>query len=242
RPKGISSTIWKRLVSELPAIKKAIIDNNIKKIRNFIPKKLHWHLIPNYLGKIAYLDIETTGLSPDNGYITTIAIYDGKKLHNYIRGKNLNEFPKFIEKFPAIATYYGKGFDVPFIKKELGIELPKIHFDLCFLLRRLGYTGGLKSVEKQLGIPRGDCSGLNGYAAIVLWNYYNNTNDRRYLETLLAYNNQDVLNLEPLLYKSYNGLLEKNEYAFNKISFMKKTINQPFEPHLEIIEEILPLL
>jgi len=48
--------------------------------RKFKVIPLHWKMIPNFIDRIAYLDIETTGLSPRYSYITTIAVYDRIKV------------------------------------------------------------------------------------------------------------------------------------------------------------------
>jgi len=118
----------------------AFITHDTQRLNQIIPSELHWRMIPNFFGEIAYLDIETTGGTPPYHYITAIAVYDGKNIYNFIHGQNLDEFPKFIARFKAIATFFGKGFDIPFIKQEMGIEFPQVHFDLCMLLRKLDCT------------------------------------------------------------------------------------------------------
>ena len=57
--------------------------------------------------------------------------------------------------------------------------------------------GGLKSVERQLGIRRG-LTEINGYEAVRLWWSYVNDNDKDALATLLEYNKEDVINLKAL--------------------------------------------
>ena len=81
-------------------------------------------------------------------------MYDGKNVYTFVNGENLNEFNDFIEQYPAVATFYGKGFDIPFIGYALKADMKHLHFDVCFLLKRLGYKGGLKSIENQLGLSR----------------------------------------------------------------------------------------
>lgn len=44
---------------------------------------------------------------------------------------------------------------------------------------------------------------------MLLWNKYKKSKKKEYLETLLAHNNEDAINLEFLLYQSYNLLLKK---------------------------------
>jgi hypothetical protein len=240
-PENFSSNLWEKLVSELPAINSALSNFEIKEIKKYIPKKLRWQLIPNFLDQIAFLDIETTGLFPSDSYITTIAVYDGNNIYNFIRGQNLDEFPEFIENYKAITTFNGKQFDVPFIKQEMNIDIPHIHFDLRFLLHRLGYSGGLKKIEKKLGINRGNLKDLDGYCAVLLWNNYKRTKNDRYLQTLLAYNNEDVINLEILLYKTFNGLIKKYKTPFQSIELNKKPFLNPIEPDMDTVNEIFDI-
>ncbi len=204
-----------------------------------LPHDHHWKKIPDFVDHIAYLDIETTGLSSLDNHITTIAVNDGTKVHNFVRGDNLDEFSTFISSFPAIATFYGKRFDIPFIKKEMGIALNQIHFDVCFLFKMLNIKGGLKLIERKFGVSRRALEDLDGKSAVILWNKYEETGKKKYLETLLAYNNEDVINLEFLLYQAYNLLIDKEQIFILPLKFKKKEIKNPFQANKRVVDEIL---
>ncbi len=234
-PKRKWSALWNGVNSAIKALKTL----NISQLTSIIPKTLHWKMIPNFIDRIAYLDIETTGLSPRYSHITTIAVYDGTRVHDFVRGDNLEDFPKFISQYPAISTFYGKAFDIPFIRHEMGIEFNQIHFDVCFLLRKLKIKGGLKKIEKRFGISRGGLEYLDGYTAVLLWNRFRKTRKREYLETLLAYNNEDVINLEFLLYQAYNLLIRKENLFTPPLEHLKKKIKNPFQANKRVIGEIL---
>ena len=60
--------------------------------------------------------------------------------------------------------------------------------------------GGLKAVERQLGIYR-RLKEVNGYEAVRLWCKYVNDYDMDALATLLEYNQEDVVNLRALRYR-----------------------------------------
>ena len=104
-------------------------------------------------------------------------------------------------------TYNGKSFDVPFIRNDLGISIEHAHIDLRYVLGSLGYRGGLKACEKKLGIDRGNLVDVDGYFAVLLWRDYRRGGNRRALDTLLAYNVLDVVNLETLMIIAYNHKL-----------------------------------
>jgi hypothetical protein len=121
----------------------------------------------------------------------------------------------------------------------MGISFPQIHFDVCFLLKKLGYKGGLKKIERKFGLVRDDTKGLDGYAAVLLWKSYIRSKDSRYLDTLLAYNNDDVINLEYLLYQSYNKLVVKEGLGVPHLRLEQKHIRNPYLAHKEIVNEII---
>ena len=123
-----------------------------------------------------------------------------------IYGKNLNEFIAYIDKYKLIVTFNGSAFDIPFLKKYFkDIALEQAHIDLRFLLKRLGFKGGLKKIEKQFGLSRDEeVMTFTGYDAVRLWNKYKNSGDNSALDLLLKYNTEDIVNLEFLMNKSYN--------------------------------------
>jgi uncharacterized protein YprB with RNaseH-like and TPR domain len=86
------------------------------------------------------------------------------------------------------------------------ISLPAVHIDLRYLLKRLGYRGGLKKIEKELNIVRDtEIDGMNGYDAVLLWKAYQ-LGDQKALERLIKYNTADIVNLEPLMEIGYQEM------------------------------------
>ena len=108
-----------------------------------------------------------------------------------------------------VITFNGACFDLPYIRRWFrNISLPKAHIDLRFLLRRLHYTGGLKKIEKDLGLAREeDIDGMDGYEAVMLWAAYQR-GDRHALERLIRYNTADIVNLEPLMERAFKEMEE----------------------------------
>jgi uncharacterized protein YprB with RNaseH-like and TPR domain len=171
-----------------------------------LPARQSWRLFHDFRDSCAYLDIETTGM-PGFGHITTIALYDGRTIRTYIHGDNLGDFARDVQDYRLLVTYNGKSFDVPFIERGLGVRLGQAHVDLRHVLRALGLKGGLKSCERQLGMTRPGMEEVDGFVAVLLWHEYRRTNDRRALESLLAYNIQDAVNLETLMVHAHNSKL-----------------------------------
>jgi hypothetical protein len=154
--------------------------------------------------KEAYLDIETTGLSPADCEITVIGIHicDGDET-NFIQlvGRDItaDNTLEALNGVGVIHTYNGHRFDLPFIHRKLGINLEELfsHRDLMYDCWKNNLRGGFKAVECQLGIDR-NLKGINGYDAVRLWWRYVDTFDLDALNTLLQYNKEDVLNLRAL--------------------------------------------
>jgi uncharacterized protein YprB with RNaseH-like and TPR domain len=167
-----------------------------------------WRAWPHFRSSCCYLDIETDGGKAGNS-ITTIGIYDGKEFEVFVKGQNMGSFEDRISHFSMIVTFFGLSFDVPMIQKRFkSLQIDQIHFDLCPALRNVGLKGGLKKIEKELGIARGeDTDGLNGYDAILLWRRYEMARDEKALEKLIAYNREDVVNLEFLAQTAYDRLV-----------------------------------
>ena len=181
-----------------------------------LPSREHWRAYPAFQDRVGYLDIETTG-GPDGGLVTVIGLYDGENLHQYIRGVDLNRFVEDIQQYSVLVTFFGTGFDLPVLRRAFGVQFPQIHVDLCFVLKRLGYSGGLKSVEEKLGIRRSaETTGLSGFDAVRLWWSWRGGN-KRALDTLLQYNAEDVVNMKRLLELAYPRMLAQTLGEFTTV-------------------------
>jgi uncharacterized protein len=203
---------------KIAAIKKALRDSAValdsgdhRFFSASLPGSEHWRLFKAFSGKAAYVDIETTGLSPDYCEITTIALYDGRDIKYYINGKNLNAFVRDIKHYELLVTFNGKSFDVPFIQRYFNIALSHSHIDLRYVLASLGFSGGLKACEKSFGLSRNELDGVDGFMAVHLWSEYKKGTASA-LRTLLAYNIEDVVNLEYLMHEAYS--LKARELGF----------------------------
>ncbi len=189
---------------ELRRSRASLKADDVSYFGRLLPSREEWRLFSTFRHTAAYLDIETTGLGSPADHITTIALYDGRSVHHYVHGENLDDFSRDIRRYGLIVTYNGKRFDIPFIERTLGIAMPQPHIDLMHVLHSLGIKGGLKGCERQLGIARDGLEGVDGYFAVLLWRDYVESGRRASLETLLAYNCADAVNLETLLVIAHN--------------------------------------
>lgn len=152
----------------------------------------------------AYLDIETTSLTPYDGDLTVIGLYlvDGSE-HKFIQlvGDEISRdtLLEIIKNIKVIYTYNGEKFDLPYIKEKLGIDLTEycIHKDLMYECWYRNLYGGFKEVERKLSIER-KLTDIDGMMAVQLWYDYKFYGDIVSLATLLEYNREDVSNLKIL--------------------------------------------
>jgi len=113
-----------------------------------------------------------------------------------------------------------------------------VHIDLRYLLKSLGYAGGLKGCERQLGLDRKELSGMDGYFAVLLWDDFIRQGNAKALETLLAYNVQDTVNLEILMVMAYNMKLQDTPFATTYQLPLPEPPEIPFRADLRTVERI----
>nr|WP_246325250.1 ribonuclease H-like domain-containing protein [Dissulfurirhabdus thermomarina] len=197
----------------LEASRRALAEGRPGFFAGRLPPAEHWRLFPHFRARTAYLDIETTGLDAESGHVTTAALYDGRRLRWYVHGENLDDFAADVARYDVLVTYNGRCFDLPFLERSMGLRLGQAHIDLRCVLGALGFRGGLKGCERALGVRRDGLDGVDGWTAVRLWAAWRRSGSRRALETLIAYNAADTVNLERLMVAAYNLRLGATPFA-----------------------------
>ncbi|MDO8480920.1 MAG: ribonuclease H-like domain-containing protein [Nanoarchaeota archaeon] len=175
---------------------------------NKLPTTETWRLWPLFKDEAVFLDIETDGLNDQAG-VTVIGLFDGLRTKTMIRGINLDfsTLKAELSQYKLIITFNGSSFDLPFLRKRTDILPPIPHIDLRHCCARIGLTGGLKEIEKQLGIRRSEIvEKMYGGDALTLWRMYRGSGDDRYLNLLVEYNEEDCVNLQKLMGVCYGRL------------------------------------
>ncbi len=181
-----------------------------------LPPREHWRCLDELGDSTVYLDIETTGVSRADD-ITVVGIFDGTRTHALIRGISLDadSLGSILSKASSIVTFNGAGFDIPMIETHFPGVVPTVpHVDLRHLMRRLGHRGGLKAIERELGIERDRrLEYMTGEDAVYLWRAWQRKGNRNALDLLLEYNSEDCRNLETLARYSYGRMRRSYERA-----------------------------
>jgi uncharacterized protein YprB with RNaseH-like and TPR domain len=86
------------------------------------------------------------------------------------------------------------------LEREYPFLIPRVpHFDLRHGCARVGLHGGLKSIEKQMGMKRGqELEYVTGEQAVYLWHAWERRGNMNALNLLKRYNEEDTRNLAPI--------------------------------------------
>ncbi len=206
---SISRSKMEMILTGIEDSKERLLNRDFGFFAQSLPKAEQWRAFRDFSDKVAYVDIETTGLSPQSSHITVIGIYDGKDAKTYVKGIDLEDAVEELDKHEFLVTFNGSRFDLPFIKREFPqVNFNQLHADLMYPLRRISLTGGLKKIEVELGITRSeDTVGISGFDAVRLWNQYEK-GDQDALELLLEYNREDIVNLQTIINKTLQRFID----------------------------------
>jgi uncharacterized protein len=187
----------------------ALHSRDLPALLALIPQRERWRLFPHFADEAAYLDIETEGTAAD-AEVTCVGVLYRGEVRAFVNGFNLEAFPEFASGLTLLVTFNGSCFDVPVLERRFrGLKLPRAHIDARFTARSAGLEGGLKALEKGLGLERPlHLQGVNGFDAVRLWRIWRETSNRAALGKLVEYNLYDAVQLKPVLERLYNRMRE----------------------------------
>lgn len=178
---------------------------------NMLPKGEHWRMYEAFRDDAIFLDIETDGLERDST-VTVVTVCRKDETTTLIEGQGLDaeSLSEAIGDPSMLVTFNGSCFDVPVLRYSFpGIDLNIPHFDLRFGCRKAGYKGGLKNIERCLGLQRNDdIENIDGMDAVRLWRQWTRAKDQRSLDLLVEYNRADTMNLIVLADMMYKELVK----------------------------------
>jgi uncharacterized protein YprB with RNaseH-like and TPR domain len=222
---------WKDLIASR-------LDERI--VRRDLPARETWRMLASFPGRTAYLDLETEGLAVGHDAITCIGLSDGRDVEVFVRGENLSDFPRALRRFELLVTYNGSCFDMPVLRHAFpALDWDRlIHVDLRYPARRVGLTGGLKSIERALGLARSEeIAGAGGYLAVLLWKAHREGRAGA-RDTLVHYCLSDTVHLKPLAAHVFNHLTRDLPLA---VAPMRDVAipSIPYRPDASLVRELL---
>ncbi len=167
--------------------------------------------------KIAFIDIETLGLSDCPLFLIGVATFQNKELIiEQIFARNLNEekstlqvFANILKDKHAIGSFNGKTFDVPFIRKrmerhDLKHDIHHPHFDFLYFSQK-AFNGlvndfRLTTIEKQIFAD----NRINDVPGSLIPSYYTKylkTNNIGAIVSIIDHNKKDLITTAKIFMK-----------------------------------------
>lgn len=197
RPRGVGETTADRIASFLEEARDRLERDDVRFFDREFPGGERWRLYENFREDACFFDIETTGLDHARNDVTCVSVTRGGETTTLVKGRDLTRrrLADLLDA-PLLVTFNGKRFDAPFLERSFDIRVDAPHVDLMYPCRRLDLTGGLKRIERDVGIDR-DRPDISGRDAVRLWHEYER-GDPDALDTLVEYNREDTENLRRL--------------------------------------------
>ncbi len=190
------------LAAQMPELRAALEGRVADYFLKRLPIGHRLRVWPDFADGMAFLDVETTGLGPRDE-LTVIGMYQAGRMLSFARGRNLCEFLGVLRNIDVLVTFNGTRFDLPMLARTFDITCLPPHIDLMHEARAYGYMGGLKSIERSLGIRRTATEEGDGEMAVRLWRNHVDKIDNSSFERLLQYNARDVRSLVVLSNKIF---------------------------------------
>ncbi|WP_440769061.1 ribonuclease H-like domain-containing protein [Natronorubrum sp. DTA28] len=195
----VGDTVADRIESFIEEGRTHLERGDVSVFTEALPAASRWRCYENVRENTCFLDIETTGLDASCNDVTTVSVHRAGETKTFVQGRDLTSqrLEDELEASSLLVTFNGQRFDVPFLETCYDIDVATPHVDLMYPCKKIGLDGGLKTIEKDLGIDR-DMPDLSGRDAVRLWHEYER-GDEAALETLVEYNRADTKNMEPLM-------------------------------------------
>jgi len=197
----VSARNRERIVGDILRAEQALAEEDIAYFVQTLSRRDHWRILSHYFDRASYFDIEISG--PTMPVVTAIACYHRGVARTFLRGENLDEFLELLEDVDLLVSFNGDSFDVPMILNAYRIPtLPCPHLDLRWVCYHGQLKGGLKLIERHLGIIRPpDLQGVDGEEAIWLWSAWKSRGDIRARAKLERYCAADAVSLKAVAAK-----------------------------------------
>ena len=211
---GMNDSKKRKCDGYLEEAKGLLKDRDSRGLCDLLKKGEEWRLYGDFIKDAAYLDIETDGLKRDS-LVTVVTVHRKDRTVTLTHGIDLGpeSLQDALDGCRLLVTFNGKCFDVPVLRCSFpSVDLDIPHFDLRYGCAKLKLRGGLKPIERMVGISRGDeISDVDGEEAVRLWKNWERRGDSESLRILTEYNRADTVNLEVLSDIVYRRLVR--EYA-----------------------------
>ena len=196
---GFDVFAWDEIRAAAAASLRAVQAEDVAYFTAKLPALEQWRILAQWFDQASYFDIETSGLEADSIVTLVCCFHEGRPLR-FMADENLDDFLDLLEEVRLLVSFNGASFDVPRVLARFHIPvLPCPHVDLRWLCHHAGWRGGLKKIERALGLRRPpDLEGLGGAEAVGLWQAWSGLGDEKAKRTLERYCSADTVMLKVL--------------------------------------------
>jgi len=207
---GISRRRLDELKSHAGSISESVVKGETESLAALLPPSEQWRLLGGWNDGYACLDIEVARISGKFAPVV-ISIFRGEECKTLVRGDDLywSAFDALMSDAEFLVTFNGSSFDLPLLERcGFRVEKP-VHLDLRRFCRRGGLSGGLKSIEGELGIRRErELEYSTSEQVSYLWKLWESNGSKNALDLLIAYNQRDASSLRVIAKEIYRRCSE----------------------------------
>ncbi len=197
----------RQMMLAIETAREALARRDLMNLARLIPKREWWRLCETFSETSAFIDVECDAA----GEISILGVSDATGFRSYRADCDLENAAMQLQQRSLWITFHGATFDVPKLQRIQGKPSPMVHVDLRFLTGRLGFRGGLKRIETEMGLNRPQhIQDVDGAGAISLWSMWHDDGDRHALEKLIEYNFYDVVHLRQILQLGIEHMCDRN--------------------------------
>lgn len=188
------------------------IADRAKEIGMLLPSRERWRLLGSWNDSYAALDVEAVR---SNGSFVPVVISlrrGCRKPRTFVRGDDLSwrTLKEHLSGVDFLVTFNGSSFDLPLLEDSGFSVGDPLHLDLRRYCHRARLGGGLKDIERRLGISRSrELEFSTSEQVSYLWKAWERRGSKNALDLLIKYNQQDVDSLPQLAGRIYRRLAEE---------------------------------